>query len=71
MLWCKKCTPQEAIDAMAAAIAQTKETDAWKEYLKPGTHDQCEIPTAEEVPAFMLSEYKDIQDYMLDQDLLT
>lgn len=56
---------------MAAAIAQTKETDAWKEYLKPGTHDQCEIPTAEEVPAFMLSEYKDIQDYMLDQDLLT
>lgn len=56
---------------MAAAIAQAKETDAWKEYLKPSAYDLREIPTAEEVPAFMLSEYKDMRDYMLDQELLT
>lgn len=69
-LWCVKGTPQEAIDAMAAAIAQAKETDTWKEYLKAGAYDQRVIPTAEEMPEFAFSEYKDARDYMFDQGTL-
>ena len=71
-IFAKEGTPDEAIEAMAAAIAQAKETDAWKEFTHTAAYDEREIPERGEAQnAFIEQEWKDLRDYMQDQGTLT
>lgn len=65
-----KGTPDEAIEALAAAIAQAKETDTWKEFTHNAAYDEREIPArGEEQDAFIESEWQALYDYMVGQNL--
>ena len=70
-IFAKKGTPQEAIDALVAAIEQCRSDETWQEFLRNAAYDQRTVPApGEETLAFCLSEYKDLRDYMLEQDTL-
>ena len=67
----KNGTPQGAIDALVAAIEECREDESWKEFLKNAAYDQREVPTpGEATQEFCWNEYKDLRDYMADQDTL-
>lgn len=70
-IFCVKGTPQEAIDAMIAAVEEARQTENWQAFLKSAAYDQRPVPAAgEELAAFALSEYKDLRDYMEEQGTL-
>lgn len=69
-VFCKVGTPQEAIDAMIAAIEECRTAEMWQQFLKDGAYDERPVPTVEELPAFALSEYKALSDYMREQGTL-
>lgn len=70
-IFAKTGTPQEAIDAMIAAIEQARETETWKEFLHNAAYDERTVPAAgEELAAFAQSEYKALRDYMSEQGTL-
>ena len=67
-IFAKNGTPEEAIEAMAAAIAQAKETDTWKEFTHNAAYDEREIPARGEAQnAFIESQWADLREYMVDQ----
>lgn len=69
-VWAVKGTPKEAEEALAAAIEEARQTEAWQNYCKDGAYDERSIPTIEELPAFVAQEYKDLRDYMAEQGTL-
>ncbi|MGN0777972.1 MAG: Bug family tripartite tricarboxylate transporter substrate binding protein [Aristaeellaceae bacterium] len=70
-IFAKKGTPQGAIDALVAAIEKCRADLTWQEFLKNAAYDQRVVPQpGDELQAFCLSEYKELRDYMLDQDTL-
>lgn len=70
-IFCVKGTPQEAIDAMIAAVEEARQTESWQEFLKNASYDQRPVPTVEELPEFVQSEYKLLRDFMAEQGTLT
>lgn len=70
-IFAKKGTPQGAIDALVAAIEECREDPTWQEFLKNAAYDQRVVPQpGEELQSFCMSEYKDLRDYMVEQDTL-
>ena len=43
-IFAKKGTPQEAIDALVAAIEEAKQSDTWKEFTHNAAYDERPIP---------------------------
>ena len=70
-LFAKNGTPQEAIDALVAAVEEAKQSDTWKEFTHNAAYDERPIPApGEDTVAFCQSEYKDLHDYMVEQGTL-
>lgn len=70
-IFAKKGTPQGAIDALVAAIEECRSDATWIEFLKNAAYDQRVVPApGEETLAFCQSEYKDLRDYMFEQETL-
>lgn len=70
-IFAKKGTPQAAIDALVAAIEKCKEDPSWQEFLHNAAYDERTVPEpGAELEAFCQSEYKDLRDYMYDQETL-
>ncbi len=69
-IFAKNGTPQEAIDAMVAAIEEARLRPEWQEFLKLAAYDQRPVPTVEELPAFVESEWQMLRDYMSEQGTL-
>lgn len=70
-IFAKKGTPQGAIDTLVAAIEECRNETSWKEFIVNAAYDQREVPAAgDALKAFVLSEYKDLRDYMLEQETL-
>ena len=70
-IFAKKGTPQEAIDAMVAAIEAARVRPEWQEFIKNAAYDQREVPSVEELPEFVQAEWKALRDYMSEQGTLT
>ena len=70
-IFAKKGTPQGAIDQIVAAVEKCRDDATWKEFTKNAAYDQREVPApGEELQAFCMSEYKDLRDYMFEQETL-
>ena len=69
-IFAKKGTPQEAIDAMVAAIEEARVRPEWQEFLKNAAYDQRPVPTVEELPAFVEAEWAALRTYMTEQGTL-
>ena len=71
-IFAKKGTPQEAIDAMIAAIEEARQMPAWQEFIKNAAYDQREVPApGADLAAFVEKEWKGLRDYMSEQGTLT
>lgn len=70
-IFAKKGTPQGAIDALVAAIEECRKDPTWQEFIHNAAYDERKIPAAgEELKKFTLSEYKDLRDYMVEQETI-
>ena len=70
-LYAKKGTPQEAIDAMVAAVEQASQDPVWIEFLKNGAYDEREgFASGEKFKALMDSEYEVFTQYLKDEGIL-
>lgn len=70
-IFAKKGTPQGAIDALVAAIEECRSDPSWQEFLKNAAYDQRTVPAlGEELQQFCWNEYKDLRDYMFEQETL-
>ena len=71
-IFAKKGTPQEAIDAMIAAVEEARTMPAWQEFIKNAAYDQREVPApGADLAAFVEKEWKGLRDYMNEQGTLT
>ena len=71
-IFAKNGTPQEAIDAMIAAIEEARTQPAWQEFIKNAAYDQREVPApGADLAAFVEKEWKGLRDYMNEQGTLT
>lgn len=70
-IFAKKGTPQEAIDALVAAIEECRAETVWTDFLHNAGYDERTVPAVgEELQAFVQSEYKDLRDYMVEQETI-
>jgi tripartite-type tricarboxylate transporter receptor subunit TctC len=70
-IFAKKGTPQGAIDAIVAAVEECRQDPVWTEFLKNAAYDQRTVPApGEETQTFCWNEYKDLRDYMAEQETL-
>lgn len=70
-IFAKKGTPQEAIDAMIAAIEASRGTESWQAFLKTAAYDEREVPEAGEALAtFVEGEWVALTEYMDGQGML-
>ncbi|MDI9521526.1 MAG: tripartite tricarboxylate transporter substrate binding protein [Bacillota bacterium] len=70
-IFAKKGTPQEAIDAMVAAVAQAVEAESWKEFLAQGAYDERPgFQTGEEFQSLFDSEYELFTEYLREEGVL-
>ena len=70
-IFAKKGTPQGAIDALVAAIEECRNDPSWQEFLKNAAYDQRVVPeVGEATQTFCWNEYKDLRDYMFEQETL-
>ena len=54
-----------------AAIEEMKQDPTWTEFLHNAAYDERTVPApGEELQAFCLSEYKDLRDYMVEQETI-
>lgn len=71
-IFAKKGTPQEAIDALVAAVAQAVETQAWKDFLVQGAYDERPgFQTGEDFLNLFNSEYEIFTEYLREEGVLT
>lgn len=64
-LFCKKGTPEEAIVAMANAVAEAVETETWQEFLHNGAYDEREgFAASEDFQNLFESEYVMFTEYL-------
>jgi tripartite-type tricarboxylate transporter receptor subunit TctC len=70
-IFAKKGTPQGAIDTLVAAIEECRTDPTWTEFLKNAAYDQRTVPAVgEELQQFCWNEYKDLRDYMFEQETI-
>ena len=70
-IFAKKGTPQGAIDKIVEAVEACRSDATWQEFIKNAAYDQRTIPApGEELQAFCQSEYKDLRDYMVEQETI-
>ncbi len=70
-IFAKKGTPQEAIDALVAAVAQAVETQAWKDFLVQGAYDERPgFETGEKFMELWNSEYAIFTEYLREEGVL-
>ncbi len=70
-IFTKVGTPQGAIDTLVAAIEECRQDPTWQEFLKNAAYDQREVPApGADTVAFANAEYKDLRDYMFEQETL-
>ena len=70
-IFSKVGTPQGAIDTLVAAIEECRKDPTWQEFLKNAAYDQRVVPApGEDTVKFALEEYKDLRDYMFEQETL-
>ncbi len=70
-IFAKTGTPQGAIDALVAAIEECRQDPTWTEFLHNAAYDEREVPApGEELQAFCFQEYKDLRDYMVEQETI-
>ena len=70
-IFAKKGTPQGAIDKLVAAIEECRQDPTWQEFLHNAAYDERVVPAAgEELQKFVLSEYKELRNYMAEQETL-
>ena len=70
-LYAKKGTPQEAIDAMVAAVEKASQDPIWIEFLKNGAYDEREgFASGEKFVTLMDSEYEVFTQYLKDEGIL-
>lgn len=70
-LFARKGTPQEAIDALLAAVKKAVETQAWQDFLKAGAYDERPgFAGPEEFGQLFESEYKAFTDYLKSEEVL-
>lgn len=70
-LFVKTGTPQEAIDAMVAAVEEARQSETWQTFIHNAAYDERKVPApGEELAAFAQSEYKALRDYMNEQGVL-
>jgi len=70
-IFAKKGTPQEAIDAMVAAVTEAVKDPAWQAFLVQGTYDEREgFAGPEQVMALFNSEYDVFTKYLDEEGVL-
>ena len=70
-LMAKKGTPQEAIDALNAALTQAVETESWKTFLHNAAYDERPgFATGDEFQSFIDDEYKTFIEYLREEGTL-
>ena len=70
-IFTKVGTPQGAIDTLVAAIEECRQDPTWQEFLKNAAYDQRVVPApGEDTLKFAMEEYKDLRDYMFEQETL-
>ena len=70
-IFAKKGTPQGAIDTLVAAVEECRQDPVWTEFLKNAAYDQRTVPApSEETQTFCWNEYKDLRDYLAEQETL-
>lgn len=70
-IFAKTGTPQEAIDALVAAIEEARQSDEWKEFLHAAAYDERAIrANGEELKAFFEEEYKALSAYLEAEGVL-
>lgn len=70
-IFAKTGTPEGASELLIAAIEEARKDATWQEFIKNAAYDQREVPApGADTDAFVLSEYKDLRDYMVEQDIL-
>ncbi|MDO4493926.1 MAG: tripartite tricarboxylate transporter substrate binding protein [Clostridia bacterium] len=70
-LFAKKGTPQGAIDTLVAAIEECRQDPVWQEFIHNAAYDEREVPApGEATKQFVWQEYKDLRDYMFEQETL-
>ena len=70
-IFAKTGTPQEAIDALVAAVEEAVQTDTWQEFLVSAAYDEREgFSKGEELLALEESEYQVFTEYLDEQGVL-
>lgn len=70
-LFVKTGTPQEAIDAMVAAVEEARQSETWQTFIHNAAYDERKVPAAgEELETFVQEEWKALRDYMNEQGVL-
>lgn len=70
-IFAKSGMPQEAIDAMVAAVEEARKTDTWQEFLKNAAYDERPIQeSGEQLDAFYEQEYVDLTEYLDGEGVL-
>lgn len=71
-VFAKTGTPQEAIDALVAAIEEARADESWQSFLHNAAYDEREVAAPGEATAeFVESEYQALADYLRDQGVLS
>ena len=66
-----KGTPEEAIDAMVAAVEEARTSDTWQNFITTAGYDERPVPeVGEALDTFVQSEWKGLRDYMVELDTL-
>ncbi|MDO4484511.1 MAG: tripartite tricarboxylate transporter substrate binding protein [Clostridia bacterium] len=70
-IFAKEGTPVEACEALVAAIEEARNDATWQEFIKNAAYDQRVVPApGADTDAFVWQEYKDLRDYMEEQEIL-
>ena len=70
-IFAKKGTPQEAIDALVAALSQAVETQTWQDFLVQGAYDERPgFETGEKFMDLFNSEYAIFTEYLDEEGVL-
>ena len=70
-IFAKQGTPQEAIDALVAAVAQAVETQTWQDFLVQGAYDERPgFETGEKFMDLFNSEYAIFTEYLDEEGVL-
>ena len=71
-VFAKAGTPQEAIDALVAAIEEARADESWQSFIHNAAYDERKVPApGEETKEFVESEYKMLSDYLQEQGVLS